>query len=327
MYTQLKELQRLLAKYHLFMDYMPNLERMVLDSWKMCKSHGDFKAWHRAYTQLPEGIAAQCDFSVDTITLTKERPLDDTEQQHIIDVLMGLYPWRKGPFNLFGILLDCEWRSDMKWNRLKDHVSSLKDRFVLDVGCGSGYHCWRMHGAGAKVVIGIDPGLLFVLQFMAIKHFTGKQPVFVLPQTLDSFPKKTEAFDTVFSMGVLYHRRSPLGHIVQLRDCLRRGGELVLETLVVEGDEFHCLMPEKRYSCMPNVWFLPSSAMLKVWLMRCGFKDVRLIHESYTTLAEQRPTTWTWNHSLKNFLDPNNSKKTLEGYPAPRRAILIATKR
>jgi tRNA (mo5U34)-methyltransferase len=31
-------------------------------------------------------------------------------------------------------------------------------------------------------------------------------------------------------MGVLYHRRSPLEHLWQLKDQLVNGGELVLET-------------------------------------------------------------------------------------------------
>jgi tRNA (mo5U34)-methyltransferase len=26
--------------------------------------------------------------------------------------LMGLSPWRKGPFDLFGVHVDTEWRSD-----------------------------------------------------------------------------------------------------------------------------------------------------------------------------------------------------------------------
>ncbi|PMC22346.1 tRNA 5-methoxyuridine(34)/uridine 5-oxyacetic acid(34) synthase CmoB, partial [Klebsiella aerogenes] len=44
-------------------------------------------------------------------------------------------------------------------------------------------------------------------------------------------------------MGVLYHRRSPLDHLWQLKDQLAPGGELVLETLVIEGDENTVLVP------------------------------------------------------------------------------------
>ncbi|MDQ6962255.1 MAG: tRNA 5-methoxyuridine(34)/uridine 5-oxyacetic acid(34) synthase CmoB [Mariprofundaceae bacterium] len=326
MQIQLNDLKQLMRSGHSLKPCFSDLENMVQASWSGCVKHGDFSRWHESYAQLPSCLADQFDFNCDQLGIGSKAQMDDKQRQQVVDLLMGLYPWRKGPFDLFGIDLDCEWRSDLKWNRLKDDISSLEGRQVLDVGCGSGYHCWRMLGAGAKLVVGIDPGLLFVLQFMAIKHFVGSQPVFVFPQTLDTFPKNTAAFDTVFSMGVLYHRRSPIDHLHQLRDCLRKGGELVLETLVIEGDQQACLVPGERYSCMRNVWFLPSSAMLIIWLMRCGFKDVKLIHEADTSTAEQRPTPWTWNYSLDNFLDKENPKKTIEGYPAPRRAIVVATK-
>lgn len=64
-------------------------------------------------------------------------------------------------------------------------------------------------------------------------------------------------------MGVLYHRRSPLEHLWQLKDQLVQDGELVLETLVVEGDENTVLVPGDRYAQMRNVYFIPSALALK----------------------------------------------------------------
>jgi tRNA (mo5U34)-methyltransferase len=127
-------------------------------------------------------------------------------------------------------------------------------------------------------------------------------------------------------MGVLYHRRSPLDHLLQLRGCLRSGGELVLETLVVEGDVQTCLMPQERYACMANVWFIPSVAMLTLWLERCKFKNIRLVDINVTSTEEQRSTEWMTFQSLNDFLDRDDKSKTLEGYPAPRRAIMVAEK-
>ena len=63
--------------------------------------------------------------------------------------LHALQPWRKGPFSLFGVQIDTEWRSDWKWNRVAPHLSPLAGRRVLDVGCGNGYYGWRMCAAGA----------------------------------------------------------------------------------------------------------------------------------------------------------------------------------
>ena len=101
-----------------------------------------------------------------------------------------------------------------------------------------------MAGAGAKQVLGIDPHVPYVAQFLLLQQYLAEVAVDILPITLDDFPERCAAFDTAFSMGVLYHRRSPIDHLLQLRDCLRVGGELVLETLYVEGDEGYSLMPE-----------------------------------------------------------------------------------
>ncbi|AVV82336.1 tRNA methyltransferase [Shewanella putrefaciens] len=214
----------------------------------------------------------------------------------------------------------------MEMDRVKQHVSPLKNRTVLDVGCGSGYHMWRMLGAGAKRVVGIDPSPLFLCQFEAVKRLAGAHhPVHLLPLGIEELPP-LDAFDTVFSMGVLYHRRSPIDHLLQLRDQLRTGGELVLETLVIDGDENAVLVPQDRYGKMNNVWFIPSVAALMLWLKKCDFTDIRCVDTDVTALAEQRRTDWMPNESLLEYLDPTDITKTIEGYPAPKRATIIAIK-
>jgi len=197
---------------------------------------------------------------------------------------------------------------------------------VLDVGCGNGYHCLRSHGEGAARVIGIDPSPRFVVQFYMIKHFIGDIAVDVLPLSLEQLPADLRFFDTTFSMGVLYHRRSPMDHLLALKSTLRPGGQLILETLLIEGDKGTLLVPEGRYAKMNNVWFLPSADTLIGWLTKCGFNRPRLIDVGYTTADEQRVTPWMQFHSLSQFLDPANCRLTVEGHPAPMRGIFIAEK-
>jgi tRNA (mo5U34)-methyltransferase len=252
--------------------------------------------------------------------------IDTGTRAQIENGLRELHPWRKGPFEVFGIFIDTEWHSDWKWQRLKDHIQPLTGRTVLDVGCGNGYHCFRMAGAGAKLVIGIDPTLIYVMQFEALQRFAGISNVYVLPLRIDDVPEKLECFDTVFAMGVLYHRRSPLDHLYELRDCLKPGGELVLETLVIEGGAGQVLVPRERYARMGNVWFIPSVAELVGWLQRCGFSDITVVDVTPTTTDEQRSTDWMTFESLSACLDSTDPKKTVEGYPAPVRAILVAKK-
>ncbi|MEM6938395.1 MAG: tRNA 5-methoxyuridine(34)/uridine 5-oxyacetic acid(34) synthase CmoB, partial [Pseudomonadota bacterium] len=194
-------------------------------------------------------------------------------------------------------------------------------RIVLDIGCGSGYHLWRMLGAGARAALGIDPTALVGLQFVALRHFLPDLPAALLPISLEELPQDLTGFDTVFSMGILYHRRSPLEHLELIRSLLRPGGQAIVETLVVEGDDSRVLVPEGRYAKMRNVWFIPSPSLLARWLRRCGFVDVELLDVTVTSVEEQRSTRWMTFDSLETFLDPADPDLTVEGYPAPRRAV------
>ena len=288
--------------------------------------HGDVPRWQSALNLLPPMPNVQTILDVPAVTLRAGQTLTKEESADLETGLRGLMPWRKGPFDFFGTAIDTEWRSDWKWDRVAPFLADLHGRRVLDVGCGSGYHCWRMHGAGAARVIGIDPGLLFLFQFLAVKNYLNDVPVDLLPLRIEDLPSKLEAFDTTFSMGVLYHRRSPLDHLLELKDTLRAGGELVLETLVIEGPEGASLMPEDRYGQMRNVWFLPSCATLLRWLGRCGFVNARVVDVTATSTEEQRSTDWMRFNSLKDFLDPDDPSRTVEGYPGPLRATLIANK-
>jgi len=251
--------------------------------------------------------------------------VDNDTREGVAATLQHLHPWRKGPYELAGVAIDTEWRSDWKWARIAPHLAPLVGRRVLDVGCGNGYHLWRLAGAGAALAVGIDPTQLFLAQFLAVRHFVGETPpVHLLPIGIEDLPPGLGAFDTVLSMGVLYHRRSPIDHLLDLRGALRAGGELVLETLVIEGGEGRVLVPQGRYAKMRNVWFIPSTAELERWLRRAGFRHVRTVDVTATTTDEQRATAWMRFESLANFLDPADPTRTVEGHPAPRRAVLLA---
>jgi len=283
------------------------------------KRYGDLPRWLDALDKLP-------DLEVTTRRTDKSKvTVDGPVRQDLTEELMAFHPWRKGPFELFGNHIDTEWRSDWKWDRVAPFISPLSGRRVLDVGCGSGYHCWRMHGAGAAFTLGIDPTPLFNIQFRVMQKYLGYQNVQVLPLGIEDIPAELRCFDTTLSMGVLYHRKSPINHLIELRDTLRSGGELILETLVVDGEEGYSLVPDGRYARMGNVWFLPSIKTLEQWLRKVRFRDVRTVDVNTTSLDEQRSTPWMNFQSLSDFLDPNDRTKTIEGYPAPKRAVVIAT--
>ena len=287
--------------------------------------YGDLHQWYDALAKLP-AIAANKIHLTDEVVIGHADEIAGAAKLNIENCFRQLIPWRKGPYSVFGINIDTEWRSDWKWDRVLPHISSLNEKNILDVGCGNGYHCLRMLGQGARRVIGIDPSPRFVVQFYMLKHFIGTVAVDVLPVGIESMPPNLEYFDTTFSMGVLYHRRSPMDHLRELKETLKPGGELVLETLIIEGDIHQVFVPEGRYAKMNNVWFIPSAASLLSWLNKCGFVDARCVDINQTSINEQRVTNWMEYQSLQDFLDPNDHNKTVEGHPAPRRGIFVARK-
>lgn len=246
------------------------------------------------------------------------------EPARLGDALMRLHPWRKGPLSLGGVKIDSEWRSDWKWNRVAPFID-LEGQRVLDVGCGNGYYGWRMLAAGARLVLGVDPTLVYVMQWLACRHFAGELPNFVLPLRAGELPDGEPGFDTVFSMGVLYHRKDPGGHLRRIRHLVRGGGALVLETLVLPpGRELELLKPGGRYARMPNVWALPGTDRLLEWVESAGYRQAEVVDVTATRIEEQRSTAWMRFESLEQALDPQDPSRTVEGLPAPVRAVVIA---
>lgn len=286
--------------------------------------HGDLPRWRRALEALPEVAGAVVDGSGPQVVIGHADDLPDAARAALRTALMALGPWRKGPFSLFGIDIDAEWRSDLKWTRIEQAGVAFAGRRVLDVGCGNGYYAFRMRGAGARRVIGVDPTLVHMHQFAACQRYARDSTLDLLPIPLEALPPGRGSFDTVLSMGVLYHRRSPIDHLAALIRELAPDGQLLLESLVVRGDADTLLCPPERYARMRNVWFLPSAALIARWLERLGMVDVELLDETPTGTDEQRSTPWMPFESLSHALDPAQPTRTVEGHPAPLRALLSA---
>lgn len=284
-------------------DWPEALEPMISERLSAA-AHGDYEKWSGIVQSLRDSGG---------------------ESDEIRKLLLELSPWRKGPFDIAGVHIDTEWRSDLKWARIQDSVTPLDGRNVLDVGCGNGYYALQMRKSGAETVIGVDPTLLYVMQFLAVNAFESASNVFVLPARLHELPLPARKFDSTFSMGVLYHQRSPIDHLRQLRQTLRPGGQLVLETIYLPGDDAYAATPEGRYARMRNVWMLPTIAELAVWLARSGYKDIEVVDRSMTTVDEQRSTEWMTFESLRESLDPNDPSRTVENWPAPHRVVMTAS--
>ncbi|NPA51255.1 MAG: tRNA 5-methoxyuridine(34)/uridine 5-oxyacetic acid(34) synthase CmoB [Epsilonproteobacteria bacterium] len=260
----------------------------------------------------------------DTIKIVLDKDYEQKYQKRIEEIAKELIPWRKGPFQIGSLFIDSEWRSYIKYNLLEKFFN-LKDKAVADVGCNNGYYLFRMLKEKPKRLVGFDPSPHYYLQFYFLNNFI-QAPIDYELLGVEHLELFKEEFDTIFCLGVLYHRRDPIGALKSLYKALRDKGELFLDTFMIDGDSEVALTPRDRYSKIPNIYFIPTKRALENWCLRAGFKSVEILAIKETTLDEQRKTSWISGESLDDFLDPNNPNLTVEGYPAPKRLYIRAIK-
>ena len=260
----------------------------------------------------------------DIIEITLEEEYSKKNLKQIEDTAKLMLPWRKGPFKIDSLFIDSEWQSFIKYSIIEPHFN-LKDKIVGDIGCNNGYYMFRMLEHKPKKLIGFDPSALTFMQFEFINKFIQSNIVYELlgVEHVEFYEHK---FDTLFCLGVLYHRSDPIGSLKSLYKALNKDGELILDTFMIDGDEDICLTPKSRYSKIPNIYFIPTINALKNWCYRAGFSEVEVLAVKKTDLNEQRKTEWINSQSLNDFLDPNNPNLTIEGYPAPKRVYIKAIK-
>lgn len=258
----------------------------------------------------------------DTIKLSAN--IDDRTKKHIKDVALALKPWRKGPFEIFDTFIDSEWQSNIKYNLLKPYFN-LDNKIVGDIGCNNGYYLFRMLEQNPKSLIGFDPSPLYKSQFDFV-NFYAKTAIKYELLGIEHLSFYENKFDVLFCLGVLYHRHNPIESLKNLQKSLNKNGELILDTFYISGDNEMVLSPNKSYSKIPNVHFVPTIKALQNWAQKAKFRDFEVLTTKKTDLTEQRKTDWIDGESLKDFLDPNNSDLTIEGYEAPQRVYVKMVK-
>ena len=289
-------------------------ERLRCLEWK------NIKPLWEAINALP--TPKKCNIILgDSVEILPEN-LTDEDEQFIYDTAKALHPWRKGPFQLSKTYIDSEWRSYIKYNLLRPHFN-LKDKIVGDIGCNNGYYLFRMMEDKPKRLIGFDPAAITYCQFYFLNHFIQSDIKYELlgVEHVEYYEHK---FDVLFCLGVLYHRADPIGMLKSLFKGLNAGGELILDTFMIDGEEEVCLTPRDRYSKMANIYFIPTVNALKNWCYRVGFEELEVLSIVKTEPNEQRKTEWINTQSLDDFLDKENPNRTVEGYPAPKRVYLKA---
>lgn len=289
-------------------------ERLAWLEWK------DIKPMREALALLPQ--FENLHVTLEDCIHVDDASVSSTVRNLVQECAQKLMPWRKGPFRLFDTFIDTEWQSFIKYNLLEPHFD-LSDKIVGDIGCNNGYYLFRMLTQKPKKLVGFDPSALYKTQFDFINRFVQSDIVYEM-LGVEHLPLYEHRFDTLFCLGVLYHRSDPIQTLKALYQGLNQGGELFLDTFMIEGESPVALCPAQTYSKIPNVYFVPTVQALFNWLERAKFKDAEVLEIKVTDTNEQRKTEWIFGESLEHFLDPKDPSRTIEGYPAPKRVYVKA---
>jgi tRNA (mo5U34)-methyltransferase len=295
-------------------------------TWLAGKKKGVLR-YREPFESIAEIRAEYLDLSGDVVRIGKKDELTIKQHKKVYQVLKEFMPWRKGPFEIFGIPIDAEWRSEYKWKHVIPELPDLKDKIIADIGCNNGYYMFRMAPSAPKMVIGFEPYLLHYFTFNTLNSFARQKNLYLELMGVEQIPLYSNSFDLVFLMGIIYHRISPIEMLKNINKAMTRQGTIIVESQAIQGEEPVALFPEKTYAKAPGVYFVPTASCLCNWLARTGFKDIKLFHSHPMNSQLQRKTEWMDFESYSDFIDPLNSDLTIEGYPAPIRVFIKATKR
>jgi tRNA (mo5U34)-methyltransferase len=315
------------------MDYLEYLPKASFDAIRRLRQEKSdwisqakkgFLRYRNPYEVVKHLRALHCDFSGSIVKIGTKDDISADERNMVHESMRAFMPWRKGPFSVFGIEIDAEWRSERKWERLLPRLPSLEGKIVADIGCNNGYYMFRMAHYNPFLVLGFEPFVQHYYAFSTLNSFAAQNNLAIELFGVEHLPLFPECFDVIFLLGIIYHRASPVDTLRDIYCALKPGATLLIESQAIPGDAPLALFPQKTYAKVPGTWFVPTGRCLVNWLERTGFKDIELFCSHAMSSLEQRRTEWMTYESYEDFIDKEHPELTIEKYPAPWRVFLKA---
>ena len=286
-----------------------------------------FLRYRRPGEALAAFRAGHVDCSGDTVVIGRADEIDDQRREEVRRHLLAFKPWRKGPFSVFGIEVDAEWRSHRKWQRLLPVLPDLAGKTIADIGCNNGYYMFRMAAHRPRLVLGFEPSVQHYYCFKALNGIAAMKELAIDLLGVEHLPLFPACFDVIFLMGVIYHRPSPVDTLRDVLTALAPGGTVIVESQAIPGDDPVALFPATTYAKAPGVYFVPTGSCLRNWMVKAGFEAVELFCSHPMSSEEQRRTAWMDFESYCDFVRPGDPQTTVEGYPAPHRVFVRGRKK
>lgn len=128
-----------------------------------------------------------------------------------------------------------------EWHELKNMLPDFRNKRVLDLGCGFGWHCRYAAENGARLVVGIDISQKMLSVAKSKTQYENIKYIRMAIEDID-FPK--ESFDVVISSLALHYVESFEDVLARVYKCLSKGGDFVFS---VEHPIFTAQGPQDWY--------------------------------------------------------------------------------
>lgn len=182
------------------------------------------------------------------------------------------------------------------------HLESLdlRGKHVLDIGCRDGLFSFKAERMGADEVVGIDNDLSEPATQFLIPFFNSKVQMRQL-NLYDLQPDTFGLFDIVIFPGVLYHLRYPFWGLKVIRDVMKGGSHLLIETPIWHGESDKAMLfcpidSEGPYASDPTSCTFFNEKGLVDTMKSLGFETVNI--EYLTKNTENRAGA----HPIKGFV-------------------------
>jgi SAM-dependent methyltransferase len=168
--------------------------------------------------------------------------------------------------------------------------SLLKDKIILDAGCGQGRHAYFAAKYAAKAVFGVDLSEAVDAAYRNTKHF---ENVCIIQGDIYHLPFKEKTFDYAYSIGVLHHLPNPKAGFDEIIKLIRQGGTFSIwvygsQSIIIRT--FNTLR-EKVLSKLPLQINYFLSWLVTLWLypiIKCIYKPLNSFKPTHS-LAKRLP--------------------------------------
>ncbi|MWC29368.1 class I SAM-dependent methyltransferase [Paenibacillus sp. MMS18-CY102] len=199
-----------------------------------------------------------------------------------------------------------------EWPALKQLIPNLKDKRVLDLGCGYGWHCRYAREHGARSVVGVD---ISAKMLERAKSYGGDPAITYIQLPIEDIDFAAGQFDVVISSLALHYIADFEAVCRRIAHALTPGGTFVLSVehpvftaraaqdwhYGVEGERLHWPIDDYQSEGLRQTRFLDN--------------DVVKYHRTLATLLNALIST---GFTITQLSEPQPTPEAIAQYPDMR---------